>query len=98
MTLFILVAVGFYFLPTIIGWQKRSAGGILALNFFLGWTVIGWIAAFIWALASDRPATHIVVYPVSSAPSDPSLYCPACGKYSPAGGAYCSKCGVRLAS
>jgi hypothetical protein len=96
MSLFILIGLGIYFLPTIIGWHKQSAGGILALNFFLGWTFIGWIAAFIWALTSDRPATHIVVYPVASAPA-PTYNCPACGKYSPPGGAFCSKCGMRLA-
>jgi hypothetical protein len=27
--------------------------GILALDFFLGWTVIGWVAALVWALTND---------------------------------------------
>ena len=34
---------------------KRNSAAIGALNLFLGWTVIGWIAALIWALAEDAP-------------------------------------------
>jgi len=44
-----------YFLPAIIafGKSKRDAGAILALNFFLGWTAIGWVVALVWALKQD---------------------------------------------
>ncbi len=46
-----------YFLPTIVafGRSKRDAGAILVLNFFLGWTCIGWIIALVWALKEDVP-------------------------------------------
>ena len=42
--------------------EKRAplALGIAALNFFLGWTVIGWIAALVLALASSS-GPHVVV-------------------------------------
>lgn len=42
-----------YFLPTIIALMRRSAntGGIFLLNFFAGWTGIGWIISLIWAIA-----------------------------------------------
>ncbi len=43
-----------YFLPAILGRDKSDATGIFLLNLFLGWTLIGWVAAFIWAIASDR--------------------------------------------
>jgi len=45
-----------YFLPTIIAMVRNhsSAGGIFALNFFLGWTLIGWIASLVWALSESR--------------------------------------------
>jgi len=49
----ILVAFVLYFLPSIVGWDKRNAGGIIVLNLFLGWTLIGWVAALIWAVSSD---------------------------------------------
>lgn len=47
----------FYFLPAIIAFarSKRDAGSILVLNFFLGWTAIGWVIALVWALKQDVP-------------------------------------------
>ena len=46
-----------YFLPAIVGFarSKRDAGRILLLNFFLGWTAIGWIVALVWALRQEAP-------------------------------------------
>ena len=60
LTLFFPHMFGFgfvlYFLPAIIafGKSKRDAGAILALNFFLGWTAIGWVIALVWALKQDQ--------------------------------------------
>jgi hypothetical protein len=47
-----------YFLPAIIAFarSKRDAVSILVLNFFLGWTAIGWVIALVWALKQDVPA------------------------------------------
>ena len=47
-----------YFLPSIIALarSKRDVVAILLLNFFLGWTAIGWIIALIWAVKMDAPA------------------------------------------
>jgi hypothetical protein len=47
-----------YFLPAIIAFarSKRDAISILVLNFFLGWTMIGWVIALVWALKEDVPA------------------------------------------
>lgn len=52
--LLILVVVVLYFLPTIVGWNKRNAGAIFVLNLLLGWTFIGWVVALVWALMYDR--------------------------------------------
>jgi hypothetical protein len=42
-----------YFLPTIIAAHRgHSVAGILILNLFLGWTVIGWFALLLWSLVS----------------------------------------------
>jgi hypothetical protein len=51
--LIILIGGGVYFLPTIIAETHRT--GIFWVNAIFGWTVLGWIAAFIWALA-DQPS------------------------------------------
>ncbi|HUK26643.1 MAG TPA: superinfection immunity protein [Terriglobales bacterium] len=49
-----------YFLPSIIALarSKRDTLAIVLLNFFLGWTLIGWVVALIWALKADV----VVVY------------------------------------
>ena len=46
------VLAGTYFLPSIIaGIKKRkNSVDILVLNIFLGWTIIGWIIALMWAV------------------------------------------------
>jgi len=54
--LVMIAVLALYFSPAIMAYQsrKRNAGAILALNFFLGWTILGWIAAFIWSLTVDK--------------------------------------------
>jgi hypothetical protein len=49
----ILAALVVYFLPAVIAWNYhvRRSGAILALNFLLGWTFVGWAGAFVWAIA-----------------------------------------------
>jgi hypothetical protein len=46
-----------YFLPSIIALarSKRDIAGIVLLNFFLGWTLIGWVVALVWAVKTDVP-------------------------------------------
>jgi len=47
-----------YFLPSIIALarSKRDLLAIFLLNLFLGWSVIGWIVALVWAAKADVPA------------------------------------------
>jgi T4 superinfection immunity protein len=47
-----------YFLPSIIALlrNKRDTLAIFLLNLFLGWSVIGWIVALVWAAKHDVPA------------------------------------------
>lgn len=41
-----------YFAPTLIAFftDHRKTKSLFAFNLFLGWTVIGWVIALIWAL------------------------------------------------
>lgn len=50
----VLAAV--YFLPTLVaaGRNHRQNAPILALNFFLGWTLVGWVGALVWALVEEK--------------------------------------------
>ncbi len=57
-----LLAMGLYMLPTIIA---LSTGhplflGIAFLNVLLGWTVIGWVAVFIWACIKPSPRVTVM--------------------------------------
>lgn len=62
LSLFFFPLLGFplvmYFLPSIIALlrSKRDTLAIFLLNFFLGWSVIGWFIALIWAAKADVPA------------------------------------------
>lgn len=44
-----------YFLPSIVALarSKRDLYLIFLLNLFLGWSIIGWVIALIWALRQD---------------------------------------------
>jgi len=52
-----------YFLPTIVAIikKKNNTGAILVLNFFLGWTFIGWIVSLVWALASEPRPQQVII-------------------------------------
>jgi hypothetical protein len=49
-----IISVG-YFIPTTVAIiRKRSnTTAIFVLNLFLGWTIIGWVVALVWAVAED---------------------------------------------
>jgi uncharacterized membrane protein YpjA len=45
-----------YFLPTLVAVlrEKHDKISIFLLNSFLGWSLIGWIVALVWACKNDR--------------------------------------------
>ena len=47
------IVLFFYFLPTIVGRKKENKMAIFVLNFFLGWTFIGWVIALVWATTKE---------------------------------------------
>lgn len=50
----ILISIPLYFLPSIVGFKKKNHLSILLLNIFLGWSIIGWIVALVWATAAEE--------------------------------------------
>lgn len=52
----VVFSLGIYFIPTLIavGRPCRHLAGIVLLNFFLGWTFVGWVGALIWAVSDSR--------------------------------------------
>lgn len=85
---FLLFLTFLYFLPTIVGHNKRNVLAIFIVNFFFGWTVIGWIVAMVWACAAEgRPPVFVIAGPGAA------RYCCRCGTLSPFGARFCASCG-----
>lgn len=47
----IIILLTLYFIPAIVATARKhkQAGAITVLNFFLGWTIVGWVGALVWA-------------------------------------------------
>lgn len=97
---FFLGGVAFYFLPTIIGAARHKTNlvGIFLVNFLLGWSIIGWIVALVWAISTERfdqvprPQTWSPQPQPQPQPGG-GRFCPNCGAQGPAGGHFCAQCG-----
>jgi len=58
--LFILPSLAVYFVPTIVAIVRhaRNVLGIVLLNIFGGWTLVGWIIALVWSIRDERQANY----------------------------------------
>lgn len=52
----LLLVLIFYFIPAIIASERGTKHGVMifAINLLFGWTVLGWIAALIWAVTEKH--------------------------------------------
>ena len=59
----VLTGVFVHFLPSVIAAcrEHRRMTAILLVNLLLGWTVIGWIAALVWAFSSNTRGREVLV-------------------------------------
>lgn len=50
-----LVILFLYFIPSLIAGirRKKNTTAITVLNAFFGWTFVGWVVCFVWALMKD---------------------------------------------
>ena len=41
-----------YFVPSLVAHERdhRDKGAIFVLNIFLGWILVGWVIALVWAM------------------------------------------------
>lgn len=51
------VAVVLYFVPLLVATTRNHVNmlAIGVLNLLLGWTLIGWVAALVWACTAQKP-------------------------------------------
>ena len=89
----LLLGVAVYFLPTFIGFRKANA--IFALNLLLGWTVLGWVGALIWALTKENTSNATILSSIGAI-TPASSACPACETSVPRGNAFCAVCGAKM--
>lgn len=54
--LIIAASLGLYFLPWLCAWSRthHQTKAIFVLNLLVGWTMIGWVAAMVWAWTAVR--------------------------------------------
>ena len=50
------IALYIYFIPAIVGRKHDEAIAIAVLNLLLGWTLVGWVLALVWASTSSPKA------------------------------------------
>ncbi len=60
---YFIVSLLVYFLPTIIAliFGCDRTGSVFVMNLFLGWTFIGWVWAFIWAVSPRREQQQSII-------------------------------------
>jgi hypothetical protein len=71
----IAFVIACYFLPGIVAAYRNhhSAAAIMWLNLFLGWTLLGWVGALVWAFtAVNKPSVgpSAPVITTSQSPAD----------------------------
>lgn len=53
--LFIIGSGMLYFTPSIIAYKRQvQTNTIFVINFFLGWTLLGWVVSLAWALSDKK--------------------------------------------
>lgn len=57
MILILVLSFCVYFLPSIVAQMRghRQLTAITVLNLFLGWTLLGWVIALVWACTNPAP-------------------------------------------
>ncbi len=82
----VVILLAVYFLPSIIGWEKANSGAIFLLNLLLGWTVVGWIVALVWASTVEKEPVRIFTQKVNEYTCKNCQYCSNENNY------YCPRC------
>lgn len=75
-----IAAIAAYFFPTIVAASRHhaNASAIVVLNLLLGWTVLGWIGALVWAASGQDRSAMVTCGACRSRISSLATICPHC--------------------
>lgn len=93
----LLVGLFIYFLPAWVASRNSHPNevSIAVLNLLLGWTLLGWVGALVWALTQPAPAAApVAVQPLAGAGD--RVACPFCGEMVMRQAIVCRFCGRDL--
>ena len=88
----VIVVLTCYFIPTGVAYSRdhRSFNAIFLVNFFLGWSILGWLWALIWANTGN------VETPSTSPNGNTHVKCPDCAELVKREAKICKHCGCKL--
>lgn len=105
--MFFLLGPLLYFLPTIEAALRDTEKTlpIGMLNFLLGWTLIGWVASYIWALSAAVKGAPAQAAPGAAGPAPAvglptragDVECPHCAELIKPAAKVCKHCGRDVA-